>query len=117
MKKLLTMMIVALCSAAGWCQDGTVFTSNTVEGVAVTYQIVSEANKTCRVGYAYEKKAGVRYAINQETAGPITIPSDANGYTVISIGDYAFTDCSKLTSITIPDGITYIGTCAFCKCI
>ena len=33
-----------------------------------------------------------------------------------SIGDYAFEDCSGLTSITIPDSVTSIGDEAFCEC-
>ena len=35
---------------------------------------------------------------------------------VTSIGDYAFYDCTSLTSITIPDSATNIGDCAFCNC-
>lgn len=36
--------------------------------------------------------------------------------TVTSIGDYAFSGCSGLTSITIPSSITDIGTSAFYNC-
>ncbi len=41
----------------------------------------------------------------------ITIPEG-----VTSIGQYAFSDCSSLTSITIPEGVTSIGTGAFQSC-
>ncbi len=41
----------------------------------------------------------------------ITIP---NGVT--SIEDYAFNDCSSLTSVTIPNGVTSIGEAAFNDC-
>ncbi len=43
--------------------------------------------------------------------GAYTIPSS-----VTSIGDYAFCDCSSLTSVTIPDGVTSIGEDAFEYC-
>ena len=35
---------------------------------------------------------------------------------VTSIGDYAFSGCSSLSSITIPDGVTSIGAYAFYNC-
>ena len=41
----------------------------------------------------------------------VTIPDS-----VTSIGDYAFHKCSNLTSVTIPDGVTTIGVCAFRDC-
>ena len=36
--------------------------------------------------------------------------------TIISIGDYAFSNCSSLTSITIPNSVTNIGNNAFNSC-
>ena len=45
------------------------------------------------------------------TGGDVTIPDG-----VTSIGDCAFEGCSNLTSITIPDGVTSIGDCAFYEC-
>ena len=35
---------------------------------------------------------------------------------VISIGNYAFWECSSLQSITIPNSVTSIGDCAFWGC-
>ena len=36
---------------------------------------------------------------------------------VTSIGDFAFFDCTGLTSITIPNSVIYIGEDAFSFCI
>ncbi len=49
--------------------------------------------------------------------GDITIPSEIeyekNKYTVISIAAGAFSYCSGLTSITIPNSVTSIGSAGF----
>jgi hypothetical protein len=42
------------------------------------------------------------------------IPGDLNSVT--TIGDYAFRDCTSLTSITIPNSVTSIGNYAFQFC-
>ena len=44
------------------------------------------------------------------------IPPEINGYKVTGIGDYAFKDCSGLTSIIIPSSVTSIGHRAFFYC-
>ena len=54
-------------------------------------------------------------------SGAVTIPESItyNGrpYSVTSIGNYAFTFCSDLKSINIPNSIITIGNWAFYKCI
>lgn len=46
----------------------------------------------------------------------IVIPSKYEGYPVVSIGGWAFAECSSLTSISIPNSVTSIGESAFLKC-
>jgi sulfur carrier protein ThiS len=46
----------------------------------------------------------------------VAIPSEINGVNVKNIGNYAFYNCSSLTSITIPNNVTSIGDYAFCNC-
>ncbi|MDQ7093935.1 leucine-rich repeat domain-containing protein [Desulfosporosinus sp. PR] len=48
--------------------------------------------------------------------GDIEIPSMISGIPVSSIGEYAFYNCTGLTSITIPTGVTSIGDNAFNAC-
>ena len=57
---------------------------------------------------------------NLNASGNITIPATItngeNTYTVTSIGNSAFSWCSDLTSVAIPDGVTSIGNSAFSYC-
>ena len=57
---------------------------------------------------------------NNKPTGAITIPATvANGgntYSVTSIGEAAFSVCSGLTSINIPNSVTSIGSNAFSSC-
>ena len=65
-----------------------------------------------------ECKGGVAVAECYESAeGHLKIPSTIDGLPVLGIGQYAFMNCTKLTSITIPDSVTGIGVRAFEDCI
>ena len=46
----------------------------------------------------------------------VVIPSTYNNLSVTSIADWAFEDCSGLTSVVIPDSVTSIGYGAFLFC-
>ncbi|MGN0469401.1 MAG: leucine-rich repeat protein [Acutalibacteraceae bacterium] len=46
----------------------------------------------------------------------LVIPSEIDGKKVTSIGDSAFYNCEKLTSVTIPDSVTSIGDRTFYGC-
>ena len=54
-----------------------------------------------------------KYAGNSATC---VIPGEINGKKVTKIGDNAFIDCTELTSVTIPDGVTSIDVAAFLGC-
>ena len=55
-------------------------------------------------------------AIPSDTTGDIIVPSSFGCYPVIAIGDGAFSGCSSLTSVTIPESVTSIGDRAFIGC-
>ena len=91
---------------------GDTFTANTVEGVEMTFKVISAINKTCQVSSGNWTDT----AISCSTTGSVTIPSEVNGYQVVAIGDIAFLYCSDITSVTIPNSITSIGYRAFEGC-
>lgn len=112
-KKLLCVFLSLLTTSTLWAADGDTFTANTVEGVEMTFMVISESEKTCQVG-----NDGI--SIPPGTSGAITIPSEVNGYQVKEIGSSAFDNYnnyfSGLTSITIPEGVTSISVYAFYYC-
>ena len=55
-----------------------------------------------------------KYTGNAEN---VDIPGEIDGKKVIRIGNSAFVDCTELTSVTIPDGVTDIRWRAFYNCV
>ena len=54
--------------------------------------------------------------IGECKATDIAIPKKYKGLPVTSIGNYAFENCTRLTSVVIPDSVTSIGSNAFFSC-
>ena len=96
------------------------FSAKNADGVTIYYNIVSEANKTCEVSGGIDKSGvyglGAPTYLFTDYEGVVNIPSSANGYRVIGIGKYAFKSCGNLTSLTIPNTVTYIDEDAFSNC-
>jgi hypothetical protein len=73
---------------------------------------------TTTLPYGYSINNGT-IAINNAyigLGGDVTIPSTITGLPVTRIGDNAFSHCTNLTSITIPNSVTSIGDQAFFYC-
>lgn len=66
--------------------------------------------------YIIEDDGATIISVDQNLSGDITIPSYLGGYPVKTIGGAAFSYCTDLVSIVIPDTVTVIGDDAFYFC-
>ena len=103
MKRLiLSTVCILLCATGSLAQT-------LIDGI---YYNLDESTQTASVTY---KSGG--YSSGNSYSGSITIPStviyDGTTYSVTSIGNRAFSGCTGLTNITIPNSVTSIGSSAF----
>ena len=84
----------------------------------VTYEVKVMSELSTSINYS------PRYSPGNVPTGNITIPisftrtmgASTHTYIVTEIGDYAFTGCDGITSVSIPGNVTTIGEWAFYKC-
>ena len=100
---LLVAVIAALSSNVVYAYDFE------VDGI---YYNLDSTNKTAMVTYREKYAASYRGTI----VIPEAISSNGTHYSVTSIGDNAFSDCSGLTLVIIPNSVTSIGKSAFSNC-
>ena len=90
------------------------FDFNPFKNLAVKSEAASESDLTFTLssdGTYYSVTGCYRYA-----SGELVVPSTYNGKPVRVIADYAFQNCSSLTSIEIPDSVTSVGDGTFSNC-
>ena len=99
---------------------GHTYESATTEDGELNYNCT-----TCGDNYIEATLATLQYVAYEDyvkitgytgSAEVLVIPAEIEGLPVTVIGSYAFSDCSSLTSVTIPDGVTVIGLGAFQNC-
>lgn len=115
MRKILSLSVFFLLCLTAGAED---FTYN-YNGVTLTYTVIDEEARTCKLK-AGEVPVYTKDTPGNDVSGDVVIPSEAKYYRhyfkVIEIPTAAFSGCSGITSVTIPDGITSIGYHAFSNC-
>lgn len=95
--KLLALLAILAFPFCAWA-DGV-----EVDGI---YYLLDEGTKTASVTYT-----GAKYYTENDYAGDIVIPSsvtyDGTTYSVTEIVHHAFADCTGLTSVSIPNSVTF----------
>ena len=121
MKRLFIVMIAAMLAGQAWAKDYDFdFSAVCGTGQTLYYRITSNTEPyTVTVTYPNKGETDC-YTGFERPQGDLTIPleveNDGVKYSVISISDYAFYDCYRLTSVTIPNSVTRIGEWAFTNC-
>lgn len=98
MKKILLSLIIIVI---GMLAFGVINVSAETEGI-----------------YTYSVSNGMATITDcsSSASGEIVIPNTLGGYPVETIGDSAFSYCTRLTGVTIPDSVTTVGNSAFSAC-
>lgn len=99
---------------SGWNQFPNIEEISGDWNTDIAIVVLDEGNGTVQIGN------GTDAAISPETSGELIIPSEVirygRAYKVVSIAESAFKNCNKLTAIEIPSSITSIGNDAFSGC-
>ena len=79
----------------------------------IYYKVLSNVDKTVEVTYRGDYASDYSNEYTGSVVIPDSVTYDGTTYSVTSIGESAFRECSGLTSITIPNSVTSIGEFAF----
>jgi len=106
MKRIFTIFLTLFVASSVWAYD---FLSN-----GIYYNIIN--GNEAEVTYPYGNDEEPISAYSGNVVIPSSVTNGNTKYSVTSIGESAFSYCSGLTSITIPNSVTSIGDYAFSYC-
>ena len=87
--------------------------------ILLLFHLPSAVNADQYLDFTYAYFAGYASVYIAQYTGPggsVTIPETINGLPVTALGGWAFAGCTNLTSVRIPNRVTYIAVFAFSGC-
>ena len=116
-KHWLMTIVALLCSVMAKAGMSPAYGYDFIDG-NIYYKIISETDSTVKVSYhiyyGYDNHYHGGY--DGEIIIPETVKYNDKTFRVTTIGENAFSNCSNLTSVIIPESVTSIESCAFLNC-